>query len=274
MSTCTAISRRARLRALLGMLALLLLQARAGATDAPPATKVLEQRSGVHFEEVTYNNLPYAVVRINLREAAPTLHWKKPDGDAYGNFEALRAHLETQGETLIFATNAGIYGTDNKPLGLHIENGRELRPINLGKGGRGNFYWKPNGVCYVDATGARVIDATAWDGEKTKARWATQSGPALVLNGAMHDRFDATTKSVHLRNGVGVRKDGELVFALSHWPITMHEFASLFLEVLQCPNALYLDGTLSGMYAPPLGRTAPCGPYIGIIAVTDKAAKP
>jgi len=49
---------------------------------------------------------------------------------------------------LLFATNAGMYHPDYKPVGLYVENGRELVQANT-KSGPGNFHMRPNGVLYV-----------------------------------------------------------------------------------------------------------------------------
>src|ERR1039457_741385 len=49
---------------------------------------------------------------------------------------------------LVVATNGGMYQADRSPLGLHVENGRELIRANTAVG-TGNFYIRPNGVFYV-----------------------------------------------------------------------------------------------------------------------------
>ena len=57
------------------------------------------------------------------------------------------------------------------------------------------------------------------------------------------------------------------VFAISHDPVSFHAFASLFRDKLYCANALFLDGTISSLYAPDLGRTLqwlPVGPMLGV----------
>jgi uncharacterized protein YigE (DUF2233 family) len=57
------------------------------------------------------------------------------------------------------------------------------------------------------------------------------------------------------------------VFAISDEPINFYDFALLFREQLKCPDALYLDGNVSSLYAPSLGRDderVPLGPIIGV----------
>ena len=57
------------------------------------------------------------------------------------------------------------------------------------------------------------------------------------------------------------------VFVISNEPVTFFRFASLFRDKLGCPNALFLDGSVSSLYAPDLGRSTqilPVGPMVGL----------
>ena len=53
--------------------------------------------------------------------------------------------------------------------------------------------------------------------------------------------------------------------------MSFEEFARLFRDELGCKNALFLDGTISGLYAPsaPNEFLVPLGPIIGVV---EKAA--
>jgi len=49
--------------------------------------------------------------------------------------------------------------------------------------------------------------------------------------------------------------------------VTFHEFAQFFRDTLGCRDALYLDGSVSSLYAPQLGRAdrrAKLGPMFGV----------
>jgi uncharacterized protein YigE (DUF2233 family) len=164
--------------------------------------------------------------------------------------------------------NAGIFGEDFAPLGLHIENGKLLHRLDLGKGGRGNFYLKPNGVFYLTERQPAIVDARTYPKLKVKPAIATQSGPALVLKGIIHPAFREESINRHYRNGVGVTRDGKVVFAISQTLVTFYEFATLFRDVLGCDDALYLDGALSAVYAPDRGQNFLGGDFVGILAVT------
>ena len=71
-----------------------------------------------------------------------------------------------------------------------------------------------------------------------------------------------------LRNGVGVNKSGEAIFVISESGVTLHEFATLFRDRLDCPNALYFDGSVSSLHAPELKRSDSfrlLGPIVGVV---------
>jgi uncharacterized protein YigE (DUF2233 family) len=77
----------------------------------------------------------------------------------------------------------------------------------------------------------------------------------LVINGRVHPRFDKRSTSLKARNGVGVRTDGRVLFAISEGEVSFDAFARLFRDGLKCPNALFLDGgSASNLYAPTLNR--------------------
>jgi uncharacterized protein YigE (DUF2233 family) len=60
-----------------------------------------------------------------------------------------------------------------------------------------------------------------------------------------------------------------VAFVISDESVTFFEFAGYFRDRLHCKEALYLDGTISGMYSPQLGREdhwSDMGPMLGVIA--------
>ncbi|MEO1749932.1 MAG: phosphodiester glycosidase family protein, partial [Pseudomonadota bacterium] len=86
---------------------------------------------------------------------------------------------------------------------------------------------------------------------------------------ALHPRFLPKSDSLHIRNGVGTSADGSKVwFAISQEPVNFHSFARLFRDHLKTPNALFLDGSISKLFAPDLNRRDlgfPMGPIIGVV---------
>jgi uncharacterized protein YigE (DUF2233 family) len=218
-------------------------------------------------ETVHHRNDNYLVYRIDPQKDQLRLLWKDPQGNRFGSFRRVRDALATQGQHLLFAMNAGIFSTAYASLGLHIEDGRVLRPLNNAKGW-GNFFLKPNGVFFIANKKAAIVDTTAYAKLTVKPTIATQSGPLLVSNGKLHPKFLPDSLSLYIRNGVGVTEDNQVVFAMSLVPINLYEFATLFRDTLGCPHALYLDGSISQLYAPSLGQEFLGGDFAGIIAHT------
>jgi uncharacterized protein YigE (DUF2233 family) len=71
-----------------------------------------------------------------------------------------------------------------------------------------------------------------------------------------------------VRNGVGVVSSERVVLVISREPVSLHGFATFFRDKLGCRDALYLDGAISGMWAPGLGREdADCGPFAAFVVV-------
>ncbi len=186
----------------------------------------------------------------------------------YGSFRALEDALEAEGKTLGFAMNAGMYHRDLSPVGLFIGEGVEIAPL-VTRAGPGNFGLLPNGVFCWGKGQYRVIESRSFKAEAPDCRFATQSGPMLVIKGKLHPKFLATSDSEYIRNGVGVSKDGSrAVFAISGAPVNFHRFARFFRDHLGLSDALYFDGNISRLYAPELNRHDggfPMGPIVGTV---------
>src|SRR5262245_15967498 len=201
-----------------------------------------------------YERNAYTICEVDLRKHTVRLYWKRSDGSPYAYLSALPRVLEGGAGRLLFATNAGMFDPALKPVGLYVERGRELVHVNT-TSGAGNFHMKPNGVFYVSRDMAAVVETRAFLKQHPQADLATQSGPMLVINGRLHPRFDRSSTSLKARNGVGVRADGKVVFAISQGEVSFDAFARLFRDGLNCPNALFLDGgSAASLYAPPLNR--------------------
>ncbi len=74
--------------------------------------------------------------------------------------------------------------------GLYIENGIERKALNTRKSGYGNFHLQPNGVFWVQDGKAAVTPTADYARLKPSADIATQSGPMLVIGGAINPKFD------------------------------------------------------------------------------------
>jgi uncharacterized protein YigE (DUF2233 family) len=261
--------RHARGPSVYWLLALLALVAVSGCTRSAHA---------LDSDEVAFAGQNYRVVKINVRHETLSLHWRNPDtGQAFGSIESLRQWGEAHAQHLLFAANAGIYDKQFAPLGLHVENGKTLVPLNLAHGNpaAGNFSLLPNGVFAIYANGHAAVRTSAdFKVDGKKALWATQSGPMLVIDGQLNEQFLDDSGSLKWRSGVCAKTPTEVIFAASEAPVNFHTFARLFRDQLGCRDALYLDGSISRLYVDGQDYAgAPnfmVKPYAGIFAVFAK----
>ncbi|MCJ2083226.1 phosphodiester glycosidase family protein [Methylobacterium sp. J-090] len=230
---------------------------------APPA---LAAPAPAPCKPVQAEGESYTVCTVDLRRDRVRLFWRGTDGQPYSSLSTLG---DKQGPSLRFAMNAGMYDKDQAPVGLYVEEGRELKGVSTANG-PGNFHLKPNGVFYVKGDRAGVLDTPRYLRVNPKPDFATQSGPMLVVDGHIHPKISSDGPSQKIRNGVGVRDDGRTaVFAISERPVSFGAFARLFKDGLGCRNALFLDGSVSSLYAPSMNRSdlsRPLGPMVGAVA--------
>lgn len=198
----------------------------------------------------------------------------------FANFAALESLLAEQGKTLRFAMNAGMFDESLAAVGLYIESGIELKKL-VTKDGPGNFGLLPNGVfCMTKAGDAgpafQILESRRFADLRPACWMATQSGPLLVIDGALHPNFVKFSESLNYRNGVGVAEDGRTaIFAISNDAVNFYSFARFFRDGLGLKWALFLDGSISRLYAPDLNRSDlgfPIGPIVGV--VEDTAGEP
>lgn len=176
-------------------------------------------------------------------------YWKNENGDPYSNFKTLKEALNAENKELLFAMNGGMYLKDQSPQGLYIENGIQKSKLDTTQSTYGNFYMQPNGVFFLTNDNRPVVCKTIDFKNNDNIKYATQSGPMLVIDGEMHSRFINGSTNLHIRNGVGILPDGNILFAISKTKVNFYDFATFFLDK-GCENALYLDGFVSRTYLP------------------------
>nr|WP_245820576.1 phosphodiester glycosidase family protein [Flavimaricola marinus] len=221
--------------------------------------------SAVTCETVGFEGLSYSVCDVDPARDELALFLRRGDGTGLGSFAALAAERPEQ--TLRFAMNAGMYHPDRRPVGHYVQDGVEVMRL-LTNESPGNFGLLPNGVLCLTDDSARVYETLAFAEAAPACRDATQSGPMLVIDGALHPRFLADSDSRFIRNGVGTSDAGDrAVFVISDQAVSFHEFGRFFRDGLGLPQALYFDGRISRLYAPDLGRNDAgfaMGPMIGV----------
>lgn len=216
------------------------------------ASLALTLAAALSVRQEVWRGQLYQVVTVDPQRDKLRLFWKDDGGQPLLSFDALRQMLSARGQRLIFATNSGIYTPAYAPLGLHVEAGKTLVPLNRARSG-GNFALLPNGVFWLSQRRAAISETKAYFRLNIRPDYATQSGPLLLQGGKLHPSFDPHSKSLKLRSGVSVCADKQVRFVLSRAPVNFYTFAVFFRDRLRCPDALYLDGSISAMYTPQLG---------------------
>ena len=217
-------------------------------------------------EDIDYEGNSYTACTVDVGSENLRLFYKDAEGAVIGSFGRIEALPEVN--DLAFAMNAGMYHDDRSPVGHYIENGVEVMRV-IPNAGPGNFGMLPNGVFCINEDTAQIYETLTYVETSPACRDATQSGPMLVIDGALHPRFFPESTSQFLRNGVGTTADGATaVFVISNDRVTFYEFGSLFRDYLKLPNALYFDGKVSRLYARDQGRSdfgfQLLGPMVGV----------
>ncbi|MEM6277124.1 MAG: phosphodiester glycosidase family protein [Pseudomonadota bacterium] len=212
-------------------------------------------------DDVLFEGDRYTVCTVDLTQNTARLFWRDEEGEIYGNFDALP-------ENVLIATNGGMYHEDRRPVGHYLENGEEVvAPIT--SDGPGNFGLLPNGVLCMNQGRAAIIESRTYTAQRPDCTYATQSGPMLVIDGALHPRFLEDSDSRKRRGGVGVSEDGQTLFiAVTANAVNFHAFGTLFRKGLGTPNALFTDGTITRLYDKASGRMdrgARMGPILAIL---------
>lgn len=164
--------------------------------------------------------------------------------------------------------NGGMFEPDHTPKGLYIENFKMLKPIDTLQG-FGNFYLQPNGIFYLTQNNQPEISETKKYKHNTSIKYATQSGPMLLMDGKINPIFQKDSKNLNIRNGVGILPNGNIVFVMSKKEINFYSLAQLF-EEMGCKNALYLDGYVSRTYLPEQNWIQTDGDFGVMIGVTER----
>ena len=197
------------------------------------------------------------------------LYWKDDKNQNFKSIENLKAWLEKHKRKLVFAMNGGMYKPDGSPQGLFVENQKTLSPLDTSIG-NGNFYLNPNGVFYITTDNIPIICKTIEFKANKKIKYATQSGPMLVIDGQIHAAFKEGSTNLNIRNGVGILPGNKIVFAMSKKELNFYDFANYFKSI-GCKNALYLDGLVSRTYLPEKEWVQTDGNFGVIIGVTTHA---
>ena len=223
------------------------------------------------FSKLKSDNENFVTYTVDLKKQNLKLYWRDDKKELFRSLGNLKQWLAKNNEKLLFAMNAGMYQTDNSPLGLYIQDKKVISEINK-RSGNGNFYLKPNGILFTTVDNVAGISRTEDFANNNKIKYATQSGPMLISNKELNPAFAPSSKNLNIRNGVGILPNGNLVFAMSKQEINFYDFAKHFKDV-GCINALYLDGFVSRTYLPERNWKQEDGNFGVIVGVSQKSSR-
>ena len=178
---------------------------------------------------------------------------------------AYAAERRADASPVAFAMNGGMFDEEGKPIGYYVQGGARSQSLSR-TDGPGNFHLLPNGVFF--GTGSKWEVRTTedfYENVSVRPSFGTQSGPMLVIDGQLHPEITENGPSRKIRNGVGIDRRGRAHFVISAGSVSFGQFARLFRDELQTPNALFLDGAVSSLWDPATDRLdsgAPLGPLI------------
>lgn len=221
-------------------------------------------------ENYKINEARLLVYELNPKEQQLDFYWKDEAGKNYENFGILKKSLQRQNKELVFAMNGGMFRRDLSPQGLFIDNGITRFEVDTVQKGYGNFYMQPNGIFYLTKDNKAIVSTTnkfLKTNDKQNIKYATQSGPMLLIDGNIHSKFRKGSSNLNIRNGVGILSNGNILFAMSKEEINFYDLATFFKQK-GCKNALYLDGFVSKVYLPSQNWQQTDGIFGVIIAET------
>ena len=223
----------------------------------PASTADSDNEARISFERIhkstdamdfTHRQNQYSAFIFNASKHLIEFYYQHTKKEKFLTLENLKEIARQKGDSLLFATNAGIFDTNYQSVGLFVSNGQELTPLNI-QDGDGNFFLKPNGVFFIKEDGTLgILESEEFKDSSINVLYATQSGPLLLRNDQIHPAFNEGSHNQLVRSGVGVISQTEAVFLISRNPVNFYEFSRAFREKFNCRHALYLDGVISQAY--------------------------
>ena len=218
----------------------------------------------------------YNMYIANLDSEQIRMHLFNHGKQKYYSLGAVKERLLNDKLEPLMITNGGMYTKSNEPVGLYIESGSNIsyRLDTSKRVSDENFYLYPNGVFYIDSNNIAHINTTDYffklqQEGKVNPISATQSGPMLVIDGKLHDKFSPGSQNEKIRSGVGLVNKKTVVFLITLDESNFYNFATVFKDIFSCKDALFLDGAISQMYLKNINPVVG-GNFGPIISVTKK----
>jgi uncharacterized protein YigE (DUF2233 family) len=200
------------------------------------------------YKNIKYNNAIFDFIKIKI------------DSSLAGKIEIIENKTKIPHNSILKAINSdssklilNAYPVDsaNNPIGLLIKNKLTLHDINLNEG-KGNFFLKPNGVLYINGSGAKIVDSKLYK-PSSDIIWALQLGPALILNGELNSNFNKGSTNKNIRLAVGIINEQNadfLIYIISRNPVNFYDLSLFLKEQLNCNNALLIESAGCDMSFP------------------------
>ena len=103
------------------------------------------------FARLNSDDEKFISYQVDLKKQDLKLYWKDDKNEPFKSLQNLKVWLDSKGQKLVFAMNAGMFKTDNSAQGLFIQEQKTMAILDTTTG-NGNFYLKPNGVFYTTQT--------------------------------------------------------------------------------------------------------------------------
>jgi len=222
-------------------------------SSATPGTTtcISTQDPSLSLRCVSFSGHLYAVADIDLR--VQKIVFTVSGNGKKETLPEVANNLSRMGINPLLVTNAGIYGLDDRPLGLLISPKGKLHDADtrMDKGERGNFSWDSAVFQISDDGIAAIAPVGTWQDSRHIVA-ATQSGPQLASAGKINQSFQIQSKWSYRRTAIGVdHANRRLVhLVVSREPVTLFELAAFMVNGLHCSEGLHLDGDLSAFYVP------------------------
>jgi len=239
---------------------------------------VIRQITGTASGSLSFEicGVKYRIYIANLQKEVVRIHLYKQEKLNYFKFDEVKQYLESNSCNPQMITNAGMFSASYEPVGLYLEeDSKTAFSINTTKKTTfENFYLYPNGIFCIDSNNFPFIETTPAflklkSQGKLKVKMATQSGPMLLIKGQIHKKFTPGSINAKIRSGVGKIKDKKIVFAATTTGSNFYDFATFFLDIFDCKDALFLDGAISQMYLKDIGGEID-GYFGPILSVSEK----
>ena len=221
-------------------------------SGAPGATSCVSALpASLSLRCISFSGHLYAVADIDLR--LQKIVFTTSDDGKRETFPEVAGNLSRKGMQPVLVTNAGIYGVDNRPLGLLISPTGKLHDVDprTNNGAHGNFSWDSAVFQISDDGIASIVPVRHWQDNRHIVA-ATQSGPQLASAGRINRGFQAQSRSFYSRTAIGVDQSNRRLvhIVVSREPVTLFELATFMVNELHCSESLHLDGNLSAFYVP------------------------